>query len=430
MSGPELRRPNPVRVASSASECDAAARKCGRIHSIARQLGRDEHDERRGHRRQRAPDHDPGRDADRERERGVADHDDAAFVEQRRGEPVGAHGIDRARPPGDHQAEQSRDGHCGQADDRHLRDEPARARDALGPREAERAGFELACDERRSPEHSDDRGHDEEQATEPGVQRLVIPQERVLGEVTAALTAARRDVDVVEVVQVRTGQREHDCDDQQSACGNDGLRARLEPREPDHRIARSPDRRAGFASRAWLMYASTTSSIVTGVTVHAGSRIGSSVRTSSTLCLSVWLLLDHVESSRAGCPAPGAGPTTGDVRGQQRVDVARELHVRRREHDEVVADAFEIGDEVRREDDAHAVPGDDLHEVLEELAARQWVEARNRLVEQQHLGPLRDGEGERELRPLAARERSRALARDRGRADRCGPRRARRPNSD
>ena len=99
------------------------------------------------------------------------------------------------------------------------------------------------------------------------------------------------------------------------------------------------------------------------------------------------------------------------VRRQQLVDVAGELHARADEHDEVVAHALEIGDQVRGQHDADAVLGDDLHQVLQELAPGERVEARDRLVEDQQLGPLRDRQRERELRALAAGQRAGPLAR-------------------
>jgi hypothetical protein len=47
---------------------------------------------------------------------------------------------------------------------------------------------------------------------------------------------------------------------------------------------------------------------------------------------------------------------------------------------------------------------DDLHEPLEELASRERVEARDRLVEHEQLRSLGDGKGERQLRALTAGE--------------------------
>ena len=118
--------------------------------------------------------------------------------------------------------------------------------------------------------------------------------------------------------------------------------------------------------------------------------------------------LDHLPVRRWPHPvAPrGAQPV---VTGQQVVDLAGHLDPGGDEHDEVVADPLEIGDEVRGEDDAHVVLDDDGHEGLEELPAGQRVEAGDRFVEDQQLGPLGDGQGEGQLGPLSTRERARLL---------------------
>ena len=90
------------------------------------------------------------------------------------------------------------------------------------------------------------------------------------------------------------------------------------------------------------------------------------------------------------------------MRGEQLVDFAREPHARRHQHDEVVGDALEVGHEVRRDHDAEPVLGHDLHQALQELAAGERIEAGDRLVEDQQLGALGHGQGQRELRPLSA----------------------------
>ena len=100
-------------------------------------------------------------------------------------------------------------------------------------------------------------------------------------------------------------------------------------------------------------------------------------------------------AARAGQPVVG---------GQQVLDVAGHLHPRVDEHDEVVTGALDVGDQVRGEHHAELLVGHRLHEVLEELAAGQRVEAGHRLVEEQQLGPLGDAQGQGELRALAARE--------------------------
>ena len=72
-----------------------------------------------------------------------------------------------------------------------------------------------------------------------------------------------------------------------------------------------------------------------------------------------------VGGQRGGVAARSGEPVMG---GQQRVDVAGELHAGVDEHDEVVADALQVGDQVGGQDDAELVLGDGLHEVLQELA--------------------------------------------------------------
>ena len=108
----------------------------------------------------------------------------------------------------------------------------------------------------------------------------------------------------------------------------------------------------------------------------------------------------------------GVAPRAGEsmVRREHVVDFAGELHPRGDEHDQVVADPLEVGDQVRRQHDAHPLLGVDLHQDLQELASGQRVEARDRLVEDQQLRPLRDRQGQRELRPLAAGQLARLLA--------------------
>ena len=54
---------------------------------------------------------------------------------------------------------------------------------------------------------------------------------------------------------------------------------------------------------------------------------------------------------------------------------------------------------------------DDLHQALEELAPREGVEARDRLVEHEQLRSLRHRQGERKLGALTARELAGLLAR-------------------
>src|SRR6266516_1009716 len=59
------------------------------------------------------------------------------------------------------------------------------------------------------------------------------------------------------------------------------------------------------------------------------------------------------------------------VRGEQFADLAREPHVRGGQHDQVVADTFQIGDQVRGQHHGHAVFGHGAGQVPQEVPARQ-----------------------------------------------------------
>ena len=72
----------------------------------------------------------------------------------------------------------------------------------------------------------------------------------------------------------------------------------------------------------------------------------------------------------------------------------------------MVADPVEVGEQVRGEHHGHPVLGRVLHEHLQELAAGQRIEVGHRLVEQQQVRALAEGERERDLGPLPARERA------------------------
>ena len=106
----------------------------------------------------------------------------------------------------------------------------------------------------------------------------------------------------------------------------------------------------------------------------------------------------------------GAWPGQQPVRREHLVDRAGELDPRLREDHEVIADPFEVGDDVRGEDHRHAGVGDDLHHRLQELPPRERVERGDGLVEQQELRPLRERERERHLGLLPAGELSDLLA--------------------
>jgi hypothetical protein len=71
-------------------------------------------------------------------------------------------------------------------------------------------------------------------------------------------------------------------------------------------------------------------------------------------------------------------------------------------HDEVVAGPLQVAEQVRGQQNRGALLGDPAHERLQELAPGERVQARHRLVQQQQVRPLGEGERERDLRSLAA----------------------------
>ena len=74
--------------------------------------------------------------------------------------------------------------------------------------------------------------------------------------------------------------------------------------------------------------------------------------------------------------------------GEQRLDISCDLDAGGDENHEVVTDPLEVGDEMRREHDAHAVLSRDGHEGLQKLAASERVEACYRFIEDKQLWPL------------------------------------------
>ena len=152
------------------------------------------------------------------------------------------------------------------------------------------------------------------------------------------------------------------------------------------------------------------SSRLTGSTVQAGSRTGSSVRISNEVWRSVWLasMISWLAGRRS---SSRRGPTSRRCVASSCVDLARHLHPGGGQHHQVVAHPLEVADQMRGQHHADLVVGHHLHEVAQELTPGQGVEAGHRLVEHQQLGPLGDGQREGQLGPLAARQRAGALVR-------------------
>jgi hypothetical protein len=87
-------------------------------------------------------------------------------------------------------------------------------------------------------------------------------------------------------------------------------------------------------------------------------------------------------------------------------DVARHRDATVPEHDQVIADTLKVADQVGRQHDAHPVLRDALHQRGQEVPSRQRVEAGQRLVEEEQLRPLRQGDREAHLAALPAGERA------------------------
>ena len=92
---------------------------------------------------------------------------------------------------------------------------------------------------------------------------------------------------------------------------------------------------------------------------------------------------------------------------QQGVDVAAQLDPGSGQHDEVVGDPFQVGDQVRGQHDGQAAVGDRGGQGGEEVPPGERVQRGDRLVEQQQPGPLGQGQRQRDLGPLAAGQRAR-----------------------
>ena len=96
--------------------------------------------------------------------------------------------------------------------------------------------------------------------------------------------------------------------------------------------------------------------------------------------------------------------------GQQVVHRPGDAHLGADQHDQVVADPFQVSDQVRGQHDGQFLLGDGLHQVLQELPPGERIKAGHRLVQDQQLRPFRDGQGQRELGPLPAGQRPGLLA--------------------
>jgi hypothetical protein len=94
----------------------------------------------------------------------------------------------------------------------------------------------------------------------------------------------------------------------------------------------------------------------------------------------------------AGCPAALTAPLEMiQAPGWPRTRVALNaivvglIPVMFAQHDRIVADSFQVTDQVRRQHDADMLIGDGFHQVLEKFATGQRIEAGYRLVQDEQL---------------------------------------------
>jgi hypothetical protein len=84
----------------------------------------------------------------------------------------------------------------------------------------------------------------------------------------------------------------------------------------------------------------------------------------------------------------------------QRIEVALPIHAPVLEDPDLVREPLDVGHDVRREHDRAIAVRGDLDDLLEELSACDGIEARDGLVEDQHIGLVPEPEQDRQLLPL------------------------------
>ena len=108
-------------------------------------------------------------------------------------------------------------------------------------------------------------------------------------------------------------------------------------------------------------------------------------------------MLDYDVLERGRRPGPA-----GWVAGSKDIDRAVEANLARAQQDESITHTLDVRDDVGREHDSGAGLAPVEDECVKEATARERVQVRERLIEQQDLGPKADGDREAELRRLAA----------------------------
>ncbi len=208
--------------------------------------------------------------------------------------------------------------------------------------------------------------------------------------------------------------------------GHEGLGAELTPGQADHRATSSL---AAGALAARLRAHIGEHQILHADLFDAPGRVEDRlVGAHEQRALPVGVTgLDHLLTGRQSARVPAGSDETA-VGGQKPLDLPGHPQAGGDEHDQVVAHPLEVRHQMGGKHDAHPLLGHDLHEALEELPPGQGVETGDRLVEQQQLRALGDGQGEGELGSLAARELAGLLVEVETQRVRSGARPGRRPS--
>src|ERR1700748_3382530 len=87
----------------------------------------------------------------------------------------------------------------------------------------------------------------------------------------------------------------------------------------------------------------------------------------------------------------------------ERVEVSLPVEPTVLEYPDPVRESLDVRDDVRGEHDRALLVTGELDELFEELAPRERIKARHRLIEDQQIRSLAEGQHDRELLPLAHR---------------------------
>src|SRR5579872_7279272 len=113
---------------------------------------------------------------------------------------------------------------------------------------------------------------------------------------------------------------------------------------------------------------------------------------------------NHRNAGELPCSGFATRPDQDPVRVDDPLGLAGQLKDPPVQEQQVIADALQVADQMRGEQDRERAVGRALHQLLQELAPSQRIEARKWLVEQEEVGHLGQGHRQSNLRMLAPRK--------------------------